>query len=225
MGWAKYAEDNREIFDSRMFDKGGMNTPFKDIDRSRESSLALLKNAQVSLENEYLLILMELSKISDWLDLINIIEKLLQTQILEELLKKQKEYLLKDKEYFLNYVYDKKYKGLKDKYANYSKVKEKNYITRLMTNYLSYIINCIKENKNKTDHEAILLNSLIMDLEDLANKYYDISKKDTQIPLVRYIRESILKEENLTYVLCRRCKEKTFSDFRHCIYCKYTQEG
>ncbi|WP_352419790.1 hypothetical protein [Proteiniborus sp.] len=220
MGWAKYAEDNIEIANSRRYDKGIDSIPFKDFKKKTKGSLEL-----ISKEEEYQLILRELLKIDKWLELINDMTNVIHTPLLQQHLRNQKKYLLMDKENYINYRYDSKFKTLRNVQADRSKINLKDYTSNLINNYAIYIIDNMKGIKNSTDHEAIVLNSLLLDLEDLASKYLGIDIKTLHIPLVKYIRENVIKEEEIVRAICNKCGEKTYSDFNHCIYCKYTREG
>ncbi|SDY94643.1 hypothetical protein SAMN05660462_01319 [Proteiniborus ethanoligenes] len=218
MGWAKYAEDNMEIFNNRMYDKGINSISFKEFKKKVRHNLEL-----ISKEEEYQLVLRELIKIDRWLELVNDMANVIHTPLLLKFLNDQKKYLLADKESYINYRYDPKFKTLRNVQVDRNKINFKDYISNLIKKYALYIIDNMKEIKNNTDHEAIILNSLLLDLEDFAKKYLDINKKTLQVPLVKYVRENVIKEEKIVRAICNKCGEKTYSDFNHCIYCKYTR--
>ena len=42
---------------------------------------------------------------------------------------------------------------------------------------------------------------------------------------IKFIREELLKEKNLEYLVCKRCGRSSFKDFKICIYCNVGMEG
>ncbi|NMA86058.1 MAG: hypothetical protein GX968_01895, partial [Tissierellia bacterium] len=69
MGFAKYMEDNIEIFNNRMHKKGIKIIELKDFQRKQKGEFKL-----ISLEEEYISILGQIEKIEIWLDIMNDVE-------------------------------------------------------------------------------------------------------------------------------------------------------
>lgn len=221
MGWAKYAEDNLDIFNNRMYEKGigwpsiGVAEFRKDIKKSTYT---------MPIDEEYLLLLEEIKKIQLWINIINESYKLIKTHSIILTLDRQMEQLTRAKDEYINYKYDHKFKPFNDKKYNLGDKEIKAYETRIIKAYIEYFIDKMKLMENHTDSDSIEINDLYRDIEEFINVFLKVNKKNVKISLIQYLRQEILNEKNEYMILCNHCENKTYKDFKFCIECKYPNE-
>lgn len=68
--------------------------------------------------------------------------------------------------------------------------------------------------ENLTDDDAILINFLYLDIENFIEEFLNIHPKQIKIPLIQYIRENIIEDDEQSWVLCSNCGERTYRDLK-----------
>lgn len=220
MGFAKYMEDNIEIFESRMYEKKGINI----VNLEGFKKTQKRKRELISLEDEYYLILKEMEKIDIWLNIIENSRDIIRTDFILEIMDKQEKQLNKAKNEYIDYKFDPKFKHLRHKQFNSSQMNLLDYERRIIESYLQCFIDNFKLLDNQTIDDAITINFLYLDIEQLIEVFLNINIVEIQTPLIQYIREDILEDDKITWVLCPYCGEKTYRDYKTCIHCKYPNE-
>lgn len=219
LGLAKYMEDNEEIINIRMYDKGIGIVELNDFKKAQKGNARL-----ISAEEEYLSVLKELEKIERWLYIIENSMKIIKTEfILQTMYNQKKQYNLVKNEY-INYKFDPKFREFRDKQFSIDEKEIKEYERKIIKSYIQYFIDNLKTMKNFTDDDAVAINFLYWDIEEFVKEFLSIDVQDLHIPFVQYLRENILYDNEKTWVLCPNCKQKTYGDFNTCIHCKYPNE-
>lgn len=219
MGFAKYLEDNIEISNSRRYDKGQNVLRLQDFKNSHKK-----KGITPSLGDEYVLILNEIEKLENWIKIIKSLEDIITTELLLKLLSKQKNHINKVKNEYINYKFDSKFRAIKNKTHNLSEASLNKHNQLIIKNYTSTFIDELSKMKNITNDDSINLNFMYWDIENFSKEFLDITLTGINIPLVKYLREEILKDSDISWRECSKCKCKTYKDFNTCIYCKYPKE-
>ena len=182
------------------------------------------KNTLVLLEEEYFLVLKEIEKIERWLNIIDDAEKIIRTEFILQTMDRQKEQLNKVKSEYIDYKFDPKFKKIRNKQFNFSNKELKDYENKIIESYIQYLLDNLKTMENLTDDDAILINFLYLDIENFIEEFLNIHPKQIKIPLIQYIRENIIEDDEQSWVLCSNCGERTYRDFKTCIHCKYPNE-
>lgn len=220
MGFAKYMEDNIEIFNNRMHEKGIEIIELKDFQREQKRKFEL-----ISLEEEYISILKEIEKIEIWLDIINDVENTIRTDSILDIINRQRKQLSKSKSEYIDYKFDPKFKSLRRREFNVSNEELRGFENKIKENYLELFIDNLKEMDNLTNDDAVNINLLYMDIDKFVEKFFSINCSKIQVPLIQYIREDILEDNENAWILCQHCGGKTYRDFKTCIHCKYPNGG
>lgn len=219
MGFAKYMEDNIEIINNRMYEKGANIVDLENFKKAQKRELNF-----ISLEDEYSLVLKEIEKIERWLKIIDNARNIIRTESVLQTMEKQEKQLNKIKDEYIDYKFDPKFKHLKHKQFNISDMELLEYERRIIESYLQYFLDSFKILENHTNDDAITINFLYFDIEQFIEEFININPKEIQIPLIQYIREDILEGNDIRWVLCPNCGKKTYKDYNICIHCKYPNE-
>lgn len=219
MGFAKYMEDNIEIFNNRMYKKGINIEDVEDFKKAQKRKLTL-----ISLEDEYSLVLKEIEKIGIWLNIIDNARDIIKTEFILQTMDKQKKQLNKVKDEYIDYKFDPKFKHFRHKQFNISDMELLDYERKIIESYLQYFLDNFKIIENHTNDDAIIINFLYFDIEQFIETFLNINPREIRIPLIQYIREDILEDNKITWVLCSYCGKKTYRDYNICIHCKYPNE-
>src|SRR5690554_916838 len=102
-------EDDREIFNSRMYDKGIGLVELSDFKRSQKASPQF-----IPVKEEYLLVLNALEKVDIWLDIIEDAKGITNSQSFLQLLDSQERHVNNVKSEYINYKFDPKFRRFED---------------------------------------------------------------------------------------------------------------
>lgn len=221
MGFAKYAEDNIDIMNSRMYDR---KTSFPERNIVEFKKEVRYRENTIEKEEEYRLLLREIKKVVSWIAIINSFYRFAGSNIFLNLLNEQKISLQGNRDEFTDYKYDPKFKEFRHKTYNIEEEYLRKFKKSLGDRYLDYFVEKLGSLGNKNENDAIELNSLIWDLKEFLINYLSININDLDKPVIQFVREDILKEEIKPMIICSHCKRKTYSDFKTCIFCKYPNE-
>lgn len=212
-------EDDREIFNSRMYDKGIGIVELSDFKKSQKVSPHF-----ISEKEEYLLVLNALEKVDIWLDIIEEAKEITNSEPFLQLLDSQGKHANNVKSEYINYKFDPKFRRFKDFKIDKDDRKFRDYREKLIESYIKYFIDNLKEMENFNDNDAVTLNFFYWDMERFVKEFLSFDTQRLKTPLVQYLREEILDERKKGWVKCSNCKEKTYRDFHTCIHCKYPNE-
>lgn len=219
LGYAKYMEDDREIFNSRMYDKGIGLVELSDFKRSQKASPQF-----IPVKEEYLLVLNALEKVDIWLDIIEDAKGITNSQSFLQLLDSQERHVNNVKSEYINYKFDPKFRRFEDLKIDKDNREFRVHRMKLIESYIQYFIDNLKKMKNLTDADAMALNFFYWDMEQFTKEFLSIDMQMLKVPLVQYLREEILDERKKAWIKCPNCSRKTYRDFHTCIHCKYPNE-
>lgn len=215
MGWAKYMEDNIEIFNNRMYDRGADVLYLNDFKKEQKKN---------SSKEEYLSALKELKKLDIHLDIINELLEMIGTDFIIEFIEDQKTHFNKIKDEYIDYLFDPKFRNYRNGVIKLEDLDFREYELKIIESYIRYFVDKLKSMENVTNHDSIVINNIYWDIEAFMQRFTSIDIKLLTKPLVQYLREDILGDNEERWFLCSNCGEKTYRDFKFCINCKYPVE-
>lgn len=219
LGFAKYMEDDIEIYNNRMYDRGTKLATLSEFKKAQKK-----KPHSTSEKEEYLLVLGQIEGYEERLGIIDRAKETITTKSILQLMDSQQRHFTKVRDEYIDYKFSPKFRAFWDIEYNAEEDELREFRRGILENYVQKFIDSLKAMENLTGDDAIAINFLYWDIENFAREFLSVDKEFLEVPLVQYLREDILKENELAWVLCPNCRGKTYKDFRTCILCKYPNE-
>jgi hypothetical protein len=214
MGFAKYREDIQRRYNDDMYLKYAS-------DNWGKKSLIKLQKAKesTSINEEFEDIIGRIRNIKLWIIYDENLLNIFRSSLIYKQISDQIKYLNEVLDLHIDKSYDAKFDSLR---ANRDKQNENNdtdFEKELNNDYLNYLLAFAVNLKNKNYDDTLEIRKFHKDLSLFLRIIRDIDTEKIRIPLIKFVRETLLHEKEIKVKICKRCRKETYEDFHICIYC------
>lgn len=215
MGYTKYKEDIEEIINDRDYMK------HYDEYGWRSKSLDNLEKHEIKkdLKEELEQVKQKINHIELWINYNNQLLNIFTYEVIVLQIKMQSKYLKEILDKYYNIFYDSHFNDIRNNEMISLHLKDDKFIAELNKDFINYIANKASILKSNGIEEAIILRKFYNDVTIFLKKMMEIDVENINVPIIKFIRDDLLKENNIKLIKCNRCKQETYEDFNVCIYC------
>lgn len=214
MGFTKYREDIEERHNDDMF----LKPSSENWGKKRLMELKKI-NESTSIKDEFQDIIERIRDIKLWIEYDKNLYGIFTSNIINNQTRDQIKHLNELLDLYIDKFYDTRFDEIKNNLNKQNKVNNTDFKKVINNDYLNYILAYAVNLRNKNYEDMVELRKFYKDLSLFLRIVMSINAEKTTIPLIKFVRETLLDEKEIKVKICERCRKKTYEDFQTCIYC------